>query len=72
MSELQEHFAETYRSRAESDEAEEMEPCSASVAAALDVRDSIHPPEMHWLLSPSCSLSPDAQLAGQTGSLRPA
>ena len=37
MSELQEHFAESYRSRVESDEAEEMEPCSASVAAALDV-----------------------------------
>ncbi len=37
MSELQEHFAETYRNRVEKDEAEEMEPCSASVAAALDV-----------------------------------
>ncbi|KAK9825809.1 hypothetical protein WJX74_009574 [Apatococcus lobatus] len=37
MSELQEHFAESYQSRVESDEAEEMEPCSAAVAAALDV-----------------------------------
>ena len=37
MSELQEHFADTYRSGVEKDETEEMGPCSAAISAALDV-----------------------------------